>query len=86
MQTWKILQRNRRLLERSTITESVNLVTGERRWSATIDGWMNWRLLVVGEFETSPDTVRLVVEKARSILERIDAGDEDVFDQSENAW
>lgn len=85
-QQWKVLQRNRKLLERSVITESVNLITGQRRWTATIDGWQNWRLLVVGEFESSPNTVKVVIEKARSILERIDAGDESVFDQSNNAW
>jgi hypothetical protein len=81
---WKILARHKRWVERCTISESINEATEERRFSATIDGWQNWRLLVVQQ--SGPEVAQRVIEMAREILERIDAGDEEVFEQAEQAW
>ena len=81
---WKVIQRNKKWVNRCCIYESINTVTEERRFSATIDGWENWRLMVVAQ--TSPEVAKQVIEKVRAILERIDAGDEEVFEQENQAW
>lgn len=81
---WRILARHRRWVSRCTISESINEATEERRFSATIDGWQNWRLLVVKQ--TSPAVAQQVIDQVRSILARIDADDEEVFEQDNQAW
>lgn len=81
---WKILGRQRKWVLRCTISESINTETEQRRFSATIDGWNNWRILVVDQ--SSPDVAKQVIEKVREILRRIDANDENIFDQDNQAW
>jgi hypothetical protein len=80
---WRRLARHK-WVDRCTISESINTETNQRRFSATIDGWQNWRLMVVEQ--TSPAIAQQVIDKVRSILERIDSGDEEVFEQNNQAW
>jgi len=78
--TWKILARHKFL--GGTISESEN---GEytdgiavRRYTATIRGWRNWKLY---EGKTSDEIFQQVIEKAKKIRDRIDSGDESVFEE-----
>ena len=83
---WKIIQRNKRMIDRCIIFEAVNEETGERRFSATIDGWGGWRLLKVMPPFNASHAVEEIRGKVSTILERMDSGDETVFDQSDQAW
>ena len=47
-----------------------------RRFTATIRGWRNW---VIYEGFVTKNTTQLVIDKVKSIRERIDQGDESVF-------
>ena len=47
-----------------------------RRFTATIRGWHNW--LIYEGFVTK-STTQVVIDKVKSIRERIDRGDESVF-------
>ena len=63
------------------ITESSDIAKSTesqayRRFTATIRGWRNWRLF---EGLIDGNTVQAVIDKAKSIRDRIDAGDETVF-------
>ena len=57
------------------ITESV-LQNGNRRFTATIRGWRNWKL---GEHMPGDETAKEIQVRVRAIRDRIDAGDESVF-------
>jgi len=64
-----------------TITESEdeNKSTKEkayRRFTATIRGWRNW---LIFEGLVTENTTQFVIDKVRSIRDRIDKGDESVF-------
>lgn len=83
---WKILQRNRRLVAGAVITESRNDETGQRRYSATIDGWQNWRILIVSEPIKGAEVLDIVTSRVRQIRDRIRSGDETVFWQPDQAW
>jgi len=79
----KILARQRRWVDNCCITESINVQTGERRFTATIDGWQNFRILIVPQ--SSPEVAERVGEIVRSIRDRIEGGDESAFEHIQ-AW
>jgi len=81
---WKILARQRRWVHNCTITESINTDTGERRFTATIDGWQNFRIKVVAQ--SSPQVAEEVGRIVRSIRDRIESGDESIFEEHVQAW
>lgn len=67
----------------ATITESYNEATDERRFTASILGWTNWKIAKAGKGKhVNPALVAL---KVRNIRDRIEAGDEDVF-REKNKW
>ena len=79
----KILARHK-WLAGCTITESNDEIRSTkeqayRRFTATIRGWRNW--LIYEGFVTE-STTQFVIDKVRSIRERIDKKDETVF----NDW
>ena len=78
----KILARHK-WLTGCTITESNDENKSDasrayRRFTATIRGWRNW--LIYEGFVTE-NTTQFVIDKVRSIRDRIDKGDESVFTQ-----
>ena len=78
---WKIIARHKWVLG-ATITESyfdapaVNL----RRFTATIRGWGNWKIYEGVLYHGLADKV---AERVREIRDRIDAGDESVFNENQ---
>jgi hypothetical protein len=58
----------------ATITESVSEDGTIRRYTATIRGWRAWKI-----YEGRDWNLRDVIAKAREIRDRIDSGDESVF-------
>jgi len=78
---WKIIARHKWVLG-ATITESylddpaVNL----RRFTATIRGWRNWKMYEGVLYHGLADKV---AERVREIRDRIDAGDESVFNENQ---
>ncbi len=88
MKQWKVLARHQRWVAGATITESVfaNALPGqsvnERRFTATIRGYRNWRIWQGNvAFLGNDATVRLVQKKVADLRDRIDAGDESVFSE-----
>jgi len=81
---WKILARQRKWVHNCCITESINTETGERRFTATIDGWQNFRILIAPQ--SSPQVAERVGEIVRSIRDRIEGGDETIFEEHIQAW
>lgn len=77
---WRVIARNRRWVGGATITESVNADDGRRRFTATIRGWRGWRLW---EGPAGQQELPQIIERAREIRDRIDAGDESVFQKGE---
>ncbi len=76
----KVLARHKWLIG-CTITESNDenrstATQAYRRFTATIRGWRNW--LIYEGFVTK-NTTQLVIDKVKSIRDRIDKGDESVF-------
>lgn len=76
---WRILARHTDWILDAKITESSHSETELHRFTATICGWRNWKIA------TSEPYTRLVAEqviaKVRAIRDRIQAGDESVFDE-----
>ncbi len=56
------------------ITESISEDGRVRRFTATIRGFQNWRI-----YEGPDPKVPRIIEKIREIRDRIDRGDESVF-------
>ena len=81
---WKILARQRRWVHNCTITESINTDTGERRFTATIDGWRGFQILIAEQ--SSPQVAERVGEIVRSIRDRIEGGDETIFEENVRIW
>ena len=80
--SWQILGKHHNLVG-VTITESVNSNDDtQRRFTATIRGFRNWRL-VAGSGDIN--LLLYAIEKARTIRDKIDAGDETVFSDP-NSW
>jgi len=80
MKTWQILARHKWIAD-ATITESRNITKSNidkayRRFTATIRGWRNFRIY---EGYLKSDTAQNVMDKVREIRDRIDQGDESVF-------
>ncbi len=78
----KILARHKWLVG-CTITESYDSTKGTkkqayRRFTATIRGWRNWLLF---EGFVTKNTTQLVIDKAKSIRQRIDNNDKSVFNE-----
>lgn len=77
---FKVLARHKWLVG-ATITESMSLVDdGVRRFTATIEGWRNWKIYegpLGGEKVTN-----FVLDKVRGIRKRIQSGDETVFEET----
>jgi hypothetical protein len=69
----RILARHKRV-DGATITESVSEDGTIRRYTATIRGWRAWKI-----YEGRDCNLRDVIAKAREIRDRIDSGDESVF-------
>jgi hypothetical protein len=63
------------------ITESLNTETEQRRFTATIDGWQNWRIMTVDQ--TSPQVAEEVIRRVTAIKAAMDDGDAKVFDQGD---
>jgi hypothetical protein len=72
-QFMRILARHKRV-DGATITESVSEDGTIRRYTATIRGWRAWKI-----YEGRDWNLRDVIAKAREIRDRIDSGDESVF-------
>ena len=84
-----ILARHSRWVSGAKITESGAAIDdGQGGWksihrfTATIDGWRNWRIY---EGPTELDTVQFVIRRVREIQARIHASDESVFSEP-NSW
>lgn len=58
----------------ATITESISKDGRMRRFTATIWGFRNWRI-----YEGSDWNARKIINKVREIRDRINSGDESVF-------
>ncbi len=69
----RILARHKRL-DGATITESVSEDGTIRRYTATIRGWRAWKI-----YEGPDWSLQDVNAKVREIRDRIDSGDESVF-------
>ena len=69
----RILARHKRL-DGATITESVSKDGTIRRYTATVRGWRAWKIYEGPDWNL-PD----VIAKVREIRDRIDSGDESVF-------
>ena len=92
MKQWKVLARHTKWVAGATITESAfadNLPgqsVNERRYTAAIRGYRNWRIWWGNvAFLGNDAVVRLVREKVTDLRDRIDAGDESVFNEP-GAW
>lgn len=64
-----------------TITQSTdesksNATQAYDRFTATIRGWRNW---LIFEGIVTGDTTQFVIDKVKSIRDRIDSGDDTVF-------
>ena len=76
---WIVIARHRWTFG-ATITESYKSNDiGERRFTATIRGFRNWKIM---QGHNTGDTVNRVVSKVESIRLRIDANDESVFTEA----
>ena len=71
----KILARHK-WVEGATITESASEDGLIRCFTATIRGWRNWKLY---EGRLSETTTKEIIQRAKQIRDRIDSGDESVF-------
>ena len=80
---WRIIGRHR-WVSGAVISESYSLADDRiRRYSATIRGWRNWKLF---EGETCPEIVTIIQERVRTIRDRIDADDKNVFSEPNNFY
>jgi len=61
----------------ATITESISKDGDVRRFTATIRGFRNWRI-----YEGPDPKAPKIIEKIREIRDRIDSGDESVFQKA----
>lgn len=78
MRQWRILARHK-WVSGATITESVNESDRDvRRFTATIRGWRNFQI-----YEGNPRSIDVnrIAHKVREIRDRIDSGDELVFQE-----
>lgn len=80
---FRILARHYNWVFGETITESIQ--RGEtfedesiRRFTATIRKWQGWKIY---QGPTGPDVISYVIATVRAIRDRIDAGDEAVFNE-----
>jgi hypothetical protein len=74
---WKQIAHHRDWTYGATITESYNVNDESvRRYTATIRGWGNWKIM---QGRVTGDTVNRVRSKVESIRLRIDANDESVY-------
>ncbi len=77
--SWNICARHK-WVAGVTITESYNTDDDRvRRFTATIRGYRNWKL---GEYRCPVD-VKAIIASVRTIRDRIDNGDESVFDEEQ---
>lgn len=76
----RVIARHNNWVSGATITESIidDYNSGIRRFTATIKGWRNF---LIYEGQTSDDVGRRVQAKVREIRDRIEAGDEKVFNE-----
>jgi len=77
---WTVVARQHRWVAGATITESYNAddIT-ERRFTATIRGFQNWKIRQGKNVPDCATAVADVVSRVKAIRDRIDAGDEAVF-------
>ena len=80
MKAWKILARHKWLIG-CIITESHNEAKSDikpyRRFTATVRGWQNF---VIYEGYLYDGITNTIIEKVKKIREKIDSGDESVFE------
>jgi hypothetical protein len=75
-QPMRILARHH-WVDGATITESISKDGRLRRFTATIRGFRYWRI-----YEGPDPEVPEIIEKIREIRDRIDSGDESVFQKA----
>ena len=80
---WKIIGRHK-WVSGATITESYREDDDRiRRFTATIRGWQNFRIY---EGKMTSTTTKKIIAKVKSIRDRIDRGDETVFQNPESLY
>ena len=73
---FKIIARHK-WVAKATISESCSTDDSRiRRYTATICGWRNWRIF---EGDVRLIAVEQIIDKVRSIRDRIEANDESIF-------
>lgn len=74
---WTVIGRHHDWTYGATITESYNPNDeAERRFTATIRGYGNWKIM---QGHNTGDTLNRIISKVEAIRLRIDANDEAVF-------
>ncbi len=79
----RILARHKYWVSGATITESISEDSLTRRFTATIRGWQKF-LIYQGDLyeqDNSEIIVQKIVSTVRKIRDRIDSGDESVFNE-----
>jgi hypothetical protein len=74
----RVIARHNNWVSGATITESIIDDSGNRRFTATIQGWRNF---LIYEGRPGDDVSARVQTKVREIRDRIKAGDEKVFNE-----
>ncbi len=76
---FKIIARHNNWVAGSKITESFSLIDVRiRRFTATIEGWRNWKIY---EGPVNDEIINSVITKVKNIRDRIKSGDKTVFEE-----
>ena len=77
---WQVVAHHKNWVEGATITESFNVDNPrERRFTASIRGFRNWKIRQGENLPDSAATVADVVKRVKTIRDRIDNGDETIY-------
>jgi hypothetical protein len=79
---WKVLGKHK-WVHGAVISESCNTDGTQRRFTATILGWPNWKIAVMER--TTHENLEFVINRVREIRDRIQERDEAVFHEP-NDW
>ena len=87
MKQWRIIGRHNHWVEGARITETLSLENNWlRRFTATIEGFQNWRIWQGDVREIGIEGLGMrVVSRVKQIRDRIRNGDESVFSEK-GAW
>jgi hypothetical protein len=77
---WHVLARHK-WVSGAVITEQCNAASTCKRCTATIRGFRNWRLWE-GDYGAAQAKVKEIISTVRKIVERVDADDEAVFQET----